>query len=78
MVIIQLLLTLIALPVVLHLVRILVMNSPGHSKMFEPILTGASGVAVIGLLLFLGAALLGEGITPLEMPTRPVWDEPQF
>lgn len=68
--IVQILLAIILIPVLLHLLRILVMSSPGHSRALTPLTTGTSGVAMVGLLIILVGTLAKGEFDPLDLPKR--------
>lgn len=70
MMLVQILLVVILAPVALHLMRILVVTSPGHSRALTPVVTGTSTVAIIILLAVLGGTLASGQFEPLDLPQR--------
>jgi len=71
MFIIQVILTVILLPVALHLLRILVFASPGHSRTVSPVVNGMSGMAIVFLIAVLAGILASGRFEPLDLPQRP-------
>ncbi len=67
----KILLAIIFVPVAMHLIRILVMPSPGHSRMLSPVLTGTSSIAVVSLLVVLLTMATSGDFEPFDMPQRP-------